>query len=266
MNDKNIFRVAAAQCGSYPGEVALNIQNHRRFVVKAAQLGVDYLVFPELSLTGYEPTLAAQLAFSETDLRLKPVIDMARLHQVNLSIGLPVVNAKGGKPYISAAIITKTGLVQFYHKMNLHPGEEVYFSAGDTPSLFTLVKAVSRQTSSGAQFDNRLSLANAICADCNHPSHVKQAVGLGAQVYVAGALISETGYPADSKNLQNCAREYGILTLMANHNKTTGGWTPCGKSAIWFKDKRLTQAGTSDDVLLLAQGNINHWQTKLVEI
>ena len=52
---KNIaFTVAAAQSTSVPLDVVANVRNHLRFLEAAAQHGVQWLVFPELSLTGYE--------------------------------------------------------------------------------------------------------------------------------------------------------------------------------------------------------------------
>ena len=51
--------LAAAQTISIPGDVAANIQRHLAMMRAAAEQGVQLLVFPELSLTGYEPFLAA---------------------------------------------------------------------------------------------------------------------------------------------------------------------------------------------------------------
>jgi len=48
------LRIAAAQCVSIGGDLAANVATHTRFVALAAGAGVEVLVFPELSLTGYE--------------------------------------------------------------------------------------------------------------------------------------------------------------------------------------------------------------------
>lgn len=50
---------AAAQSISIAGDVRANLVRHQHFMQAAAEQGVQLLVFPELSLTGYERGLAA---------------------------------------------------------------------------------------------------------------------------------------------------------------------------------------------------------------
>ena len=50
--------IAAAQSTSIAGEIAGNVAHHLRFGTIAAEHGAQLLVFPELSLTGYEPSVA----------------------------------------------------------------------------------------------------------------------------------------------------------------------------------------------------------------
>src|SRR5262245_53260102 len=56
------FKIAAAQVPSVRGDIDANIAIHAAAMAAAARHGVTVLVFPELSLTGYEPDLAAELA------------------------------------------------------------------------------------------------------------------------------------------------------------------------------------------------------------
>ena len=56
------FRIAAAQVASARGDIVGNIAAHTAAIEVAAALGVSVLIFPELSLTGYEPDLATELA------------------------------------------------------------------------------------------------------------------------------------------------------------------------------------------------------------
>lgn len=53
------FRIAAAQIPSRRGDIDANLATHATAMAAASRHGVSVLVFPELSLTGYEPTLAA---------------------------------------------------------------------------------------------------------------------------------------------------------------------------------------------------------------
>ena len=49
----------------------------------AAKHEVSVLVFPELSLSGYQPDLATELAMTATDSRLTPLRSLARQHQIS---------------------------------------------------------------------------------------------------------------------------------------------------------------------------------------
>lgn len=51
-----------AQIGSVSGDVEANLARHLAVSDAAARAGVELLTFPELSLTGYEPTLVAELS------------------------------------------------------------------------------------------------------------------------------------------------------------------------------------------------------------
>ena len=85
-------------------------------------------VFPELSLTGYEPGIAAALAFSAEDERLKPLVDLADSRKVTLVVGAPVRLASG--LHIGAFVIERGSPMRVYTKRHLHAGEESVFSPG----------------------------------------------------------------------------------------------------------------------------------------
>lgn len=65
------FRIAAAQSQSVAHDIAANVAIHRSFVHAAG--GVDLLVFPELSLVGYELDGASRAAIAPSDPRLEPL-------------------------------------------------------------------------------------------------------------------------------------------------------------------------------------------------
>jgi predicted amidohydrolase len=82
--------LGAAQTIPVRGAVDENIEQHVRLVRAAADEGAELLVFPELSLTGYELDLAGDLAFSEDDPRLLPLVDSASAAFMILIVGAPV--------------------------------------------------------------------------------------------------------------------------------------------------------------------------------
>ncbi len=70
--------------------MSANVQTHLRLVYAAAKQAAQVLVFPELSLTGYELDLVAGLAFAESDSRLGPLLDAAVETEMTLVVGAPV--------------------------------------------------------------------------------------------------------------------------------------------------------------------------------
>jgi len=243
------FKIAVAQVASIKGNVDKNISTHLKAIEKASVLGVSYIVFPELSLTGYEPKIAKKLAFSDGDLRLKPLIDSAIKNHITIGVGAPLLSAE--LPQIGLIIISPSGRIETYAKKHLHSGEEQYFSEG---------KHYHRIVISGTM------IANAICADANNPAHVNDCYESGAAVYIAGVMITDSGYDADTLAMQNYANKYNILVAMANHNQSTGGWKPVGKSAIWSNAGLLAKASETRDELVVATKYCDGFHAQVIEI
>ena len=101
------FKIAVGQVPSLRGDNKANTDTHVRAIEAAGRLGVSYLVFPELSLTGYEPDLAENLAFTIYDNRIGPLIDSAVRNQVFVVVGAPL--AARPLPHIGAIIMTPAG-------------------------------------------------------------------------------------------------------------------------------------------------------------
>lgn len=244
--------VAVAQSISIAGDVHANIAHHQRFIMAAAKQGVQVLVFPELSLSGYERGLAAQLAIAPDAALLQPLRDLAREVGVTAVVGMPIRLSDDSPVLIGALVLAADGSLAVYSKQHLHPGEEVAFApgAGGAPLIVG---------------DDTIALA--VCADFSHASHAAAAAEVGANIYAAGVLITEGGYAADSALLQGYAREHGMLVLMANHGGATGGWESAGRSAIWAADGRLLAAAPGKgDALVIARRQAALWRGEVVPV
>ncbi|NMX57675.1 carbon-nitrogen hydrolase family protein [Pseudomonas edaphica] len=242
--------LAAAQTTSIAGDVPGNIQGHLRFMQAAAEQGVQLLVFPELSLTGYEPALAAQLAITPEDVLLAPLREMAQELRMTAVVGMPIRLAPGTGVFIGALVLGADGSLAVYTKQHLHPGEEVAFVAGQGGAALEWA-------------DDRIALA--VCADFSHASHPRLAAEAGATVYAAGVLISEGGYATDSALLQGYAAEHRMLVLMANHGGPSGGYTCAGRSAIWSADGTLlADVPGIGEALVIARRNGEQWTGQVV--
>lgn len=244
--------LAAAQTISIAGDVPTNLQRHLAFMQAAAEQGVQLLVFPELSLTGYEPALAAQLAIAPEDALLAPLREMAQELRMTAVVGMPIRLAPEAGVFVAALVLGADGSLAVYTKQHLHPGEEVAFVAGQGGAALEWA-------------DDRIALA--VCADFSHASHPRLAAEAGATVYAAGVLISEGGYATDSTLLQGYAAEHRMLVLMANHGGPSGGYTCAGRSAIWTAGGCLL-AGASGfgEALVIGRRDGQHWTGQVVAL
>jgi predicted amidohydrolase len=246
--------IAAAQSISIAGDIAANLSRHLVLVEQAAAHGVQLLVFPELSLTGYELALGRALAMRPDDARLQPLRDMARRFNMTVIVGAPLLSDDGAQVGIGALVCEPGGGIDTYRKQHLHGGEQQAFAAGDCGKVVTV----------GA---TRVVLA--ICADILQAQHAQQAADMAAQVYAAGVLISEAGYAAEAALLRGYAQQHGMAVLLANHGGVSGGWQPAGRSAVWSDSGELIVAAPGAGELLVVARRDGHgapWSGQIVTV
>lgn len=245
------FTIAAAQFSARAGDIEANVARHLTFVHAAAEHGVKYLVFPELSLTGYEQQLGRQLAMGREDPRLLPLLAEVQRLGMTIVVGAPLMHEGQPEVFIGAFTLGAHG-IHAHTKQHLHPGEDVVFAAGNGgPEVIV----------------DGSPIALAICADFAHPSHAANAADSGARVYAASALITDNGYPYDTGLLAGYAAKHNMVVLMANHGSITGGWEPAGRSAIWAEGgERVVAAPGTGDLLVIATEGAHGWVGSVVAI
>ncbi|MDB6142365.1 MAG: putative hydrolase [Pseudomonas sp.] len=244
--------LAAAQSVSIAGDIEANIQRHLVFMKMAIEQGVGFLLFPELSLTGYERDMARELAIDPLDSRLQPLQQLARDSGMTTVVGAPIRVPGSQQVLIAALVLGAEATPGVYTKRHLHAGEEVVFSPGTGGAAVRLDA-------------EHISLA--VCADFTHASHARQAAEAGATVYAASVLITDGGYVADTDLLAGYAAKHRMAVLMANHGGATGGWASAGRSAFWSEDGTLIGAATgTGDLLLLAERNTQGWSTRTIPV
>ncbi len=224
------FKIAAAQVASVRGDVEGNVAVHAAALAAAAEHAVSVLVFPELSLTGYEPDLAAELAMTPDDARLAPLLALARQHRIGAIVGAPL-RVGAAKPALGAIVITADGGVRAYHKMHLGSSETAYFTPGDTPLTVDVA-------------GHKIGVA--VCADASRPAHPQGYADLGADVYAAGVFLNAEWYATDAPRLAGYAVRHRMLVVMANHAASVGTYTSVGKSALWAADGALLAQAEGD--------------------
>lgn len=243
------FKIAAAQVASIRGDIDANIAAHAAAIQAAAEHEVSVLVFPELSLTGYEPDLAAELAMSAMDSRLEPLRVLARQHHMKVVVGAPL-HSGTSKPALGAIVIGASGGMTSYRKMHLGTPERAIFVAGDRPLTFT----VSGHT-----------VGVAICADSSQPTHPQAYAALGANIYAAGVFLNAEWYATDMPRLMDYAARFRLLTVMANHADSIGTYASVGKSAAWAPGGALlAQARGVERAVVIATRTNSEWRGDVV--
>lgn len=243
------LRIAAAQSPSVPGDIAANIQIHRQFIHAAHAAEVDVLVFPELSLSGYELPLLAGCALQIHAAVLDPLRELAQSSGITVVAGAPIRNGTLA-PRIGAITFSPSGDTAVYYKQFLHQGEEQFASNGTVPC--------------GPYAIGEESYALAICADTSHEQHATTAAATGASLYLAGVLISEAGYAKDSAQLQHYAASYDFGVLLANHAVPSGGYATAGRSAFWAPGgEQVIAAPGVGSFLVVAVRDAQGWRGEL---
>ncbi|WP_230681695.1 carbon-nitrogen hydrolase family protein, partial [Paracidovorax cattleyae] len=207
----------------------------------AAAEGVRLLVFPELSLTGYDlPGLAGWAAHPGGAL-FAPLREAAYRHGTALVVGAAAPPLGGtGRPGIGAFIFRPDGSTHIYRKRHLHPGEEVHAEPGTEEAQVHPFEG--------------LPVAMAVCADISHASHAEAAARAGAALYAAGMVISSGGHAHDTTCAQGHAQRCGMAVLLANHGAPTGGYDCVGRSAFWAPGgQRMAEAPGTGDWLVIAE-------------
>ncbi len=218
------LRIAAAQSHSVTGDIGANVARHCAFADAAAGAGVQLLVFPELSLSGYDLAGLNAAALASDDARVAPLAAQAATHNMTIVAGAPLRNP-GGLPFIGAIAFHPDGRTSSYRKHFLYQGEEQFAAPGSAISQVIDVRGVP--------------VALAICFDTAHQQHPHAAVMAGATLYVAGSVMTPDAYAAQAKLLAGHAKLFSMGILMANHAFETGGYQSAGGSAIWLPDGQL---------------------------
>ncbi len=205
--------VAVAQPPCTPYDVAVNAMTHAATVRSA---GARVVVFPELSLTGYELDAPA---ITPEDPRLAPIVEAcAKTGSVAL-VGAPV-QGETGRPYIGMLAVDAAGATVAYRKMWLGGAEPERFSPGSGPAVL--------------EVDGwRLGLA--ICKDTGIPQHATDTAALGIDAYVAGVLESAEDAAVPDERARRVAADHHVWVAVASFAGSTGGGyaEAAGRSGIW---------------------------------
>ena len=229
------MKICAAQTKSVKGDVERNIENHKKVIGLAAFDGADMVIFPELSLTGYEPILAKELATDQDDARFDDFQKISDAKLIIIGAGMPTKSRSGVQ--ISLLIFQPHKPRQIYSKQHLHEDEYPYFINGDSQVFLTL---------------NDSRIAPAICYESLLPEHSENAFKSGAEIYLASVAKSAGGVEKAFNHFPEIARKYSMNVMMSNCVGECDNFQSAGKTSVWnSKGELVGQLNDRDEGILI---------------
>jgi predicted amidohydrolase len=210
------MKICVAQTKPVKGDIQRNIEGHKKLIDVAVSHEADTIIFPELSLTGYEPTLAKELATTQDDSRFDDFQQISDSRQITIGIGVPMKNNRG---ICISMILFQPGKARHtYSKKYLHTDEEPFFVSGQNSSLIKV---------------EGINIAVAICYEVSIPEHSENAFKSGAQIYIASVAKFVNGIDRTINTLSEIASKYSMMVLMSNCAGQSDGQECAGKSSVW---------------------------------
>jgi predicted amidohydrolase len=210
------MKICIAQIRPVAGNIEQNIQLHKQSVEQAIARKADLILFPELSLSGYEPRLAEQLATTQEDERLDVFQAMSETHGIVIWPGIPTRSEAG--IHISILIFQPDGSRTTYSKQLLHEDELPYFVPGQTEVMINC---------------KGKKIAPAICYESLQTVHAEKAHNNGADIYLASVAKSAKGVEKAYVHYPLIAKQHGMIVLMSNSIGPSDDFVGAGASAVW---------------------------------
>lgn len=243
------LKVAAAQIAPVLGQTAENVRMHLRYIAEAKRQGADVIIFPELSLTGYElgdgaPAVARRRESDE-------VQTLAGASQGITTI-FGMVELGFAAQLHNSSVVVRDGHVLFVHrKLNLpNYGKLVegkLFGAGRYIDTFDL--------------KDPWHASILTCSDAWNPGLVHLVAVKGATILAipmssaCGSVEHDLFSNPDGWHLvvQFYSYIYGLPTLVVNRVGTEGEFAFWGGSKVFGPHGEVLAQGGSDEGIIVAE-------------
>lgn len=223
------MKICLAQIKPIKGDVIENTAIHLKSIEYAIKQRADLIAFPELSLTGYEPRLAKELAFQKEDKRIEVFQSIADQHAIHLLIGIPLLFEEGIQ--ICQLIITPNQSKKYYSKQILHEDEKPFFRAGNTKEILEI---------------KGQNIGLGICYESLQYSHLKACLQEDIQLYLACVAKPQRALDKAFVHYQKSAYTHNINVAMVNAIGSSDNFISAGQSSVWNKRGDLLLQGSHE--------------------
>lgn len=222
---RGTLTIAVAQPQCVAGDVAANALAHAALISAAHS---RLVLFPELSLTGYE--LDAPVVEPD-DERLEPVIAACAATDSIALVGAPVRaqeatssdDSQDWGANIATLAVDAGGAHVAYRKQWIAASESHRFSAGARPAVISV---------------DGWRLGLAICKDFSVEQHAADTAALGINAYLAATLMFHDETVEQEQRAAQRALDLKVWVAVASFAGATGGGyaSTAGGSGIWGPD------------------------------
>lgn len=218
------MKICIAQTKSEKGNTQMNIENHLAFIERAIKLKADLIVFPELSITNYEPELAKELATDIENNIFEPFQEISNKNKITIGIGMPTKSSDG--IHISLLVFQPNKEKSVYSKQMLHSDELPYFVCGKNQTFLII---------------NGVKIAIGICYETLQREHFLNAKNHNIDIYIASVAKPKGGIEKAYNHFPKIANEFNTPILMSNCVGHCDNFMSAGHSAVWNKKGDLIE-------------------------
>lgn len=194
----------------------------------------DIIVFPELSITNYEPTLATDLAIDITDARFSVFEELSDKNNITIAMGVPLKQPKG--TLISLLIFKPNKKRSFYAKQILHEDELPYFISG-TEQVYNTIK--------------KEKLAFAICYESMIEAHFLNTFKNNSSIYITSVAKNEEGVVKGYSHYKYLSATYKTTIIMVNAIGKADTFINAGQSCVFKNGQEILQLSKTQEEILL---------------
>lgn len=218
------MKICIAQTKSEKGNIQKNIENHLELVERAIDLNADLIIFPELSITNYEPDLAKELVTDIKNAIFNPFQEISNKNEITIGIGIPTKATAG--IHISMLIFQPNKERNVYSKQMLHSDELPYFVCGNEQVILSI---------------KGKKIAIGICYETLQREHFLNTNEKGANIYIASVAKPKGGIEKAYYHFPKIANEFNTPILMSNCVGHCDNFISVGQSAVWNKKGKLIE-------------------------
>jgi len=167
-----LIKLGLVQMHCLKGKIRTNLATTKKYIREAVLKNIDFICFPEMSITGYiNATNFPEVLLNLDSPEVNQFIEMTKNNDITAIVGISEKNSND-KPFITQIIAHRGELLGYYRKTNVAKDEKGLFSSGSEINTFSHPK---------------LKFGVSVCADIDEKEIFEEYAKQGAKVIFESA-------------------------------------------------------------------------------